>query len=177
MDHGLVPGAFEDREPMLHDCEPARRRARSQPRPAHAEREDPAQGDEGRLVSLRAELLPPLSARGADGAGNRHVDVPSRVPLHRAHRMSSRRKKSVRRRVLTFDDVREIALSMPDVIETTAYGMPAFKAGKRRFAAQPIARPDVEPNSLGVHITFEERDRLMAARPDVYYLTDHFRPH
>jgi len=91
--------------------------------------------------------------------------------------MSSRRKKSVRRRVLTFDDVREIALSMPDVVETTAYGMPAFKAGKRRFAAQPIARPDVEPNSLGVHITFEERDRLMAARPDVYYLTDHFRPY
>jgi hypothetical protein len=49
--------------------------------------------------------------------------------------------------------------------------MPAFKAGKRRFAVQPIARPDVEPNSLGVHIGFEERDRLMAARPDVYYLT------
>ena len=66
---------------------------------------------------------------------------------------------------------------MPDVIETTAYGMPAFKAGKRRFAVQPIARPDVEPNSLGVHIGFEERDRLMAARPDVYYLTDHFRPY
>ena len=85
-------------------------------------------------------------------------------------------KKSARPRVLTFDDVREIALSMPDVIETTAYGMPAFKAGKRRFAVQPIARPDVEPNSLGVHISFEERDRLMAARPDVYYLTDHFRP-
>jgi len=91
--------------------------------------------------------------------------------------MSTRRKKSVRRRGLTFDDVREIALSMPDVIETTAYGMPAFKAGKRRFAAKPIERPDVEPNSLGVHISFEERDRVMAARPDVYYLTDHFRPY
>ena len=55
--------------------------------------------------------------------------------------------------------------------------MPAFKAGKRRFAVQPIARPDVEPNSLGVHIGFEERDRLMAARPHVYYLTEHFRPY
>ena len=86
-------------------------------------------------------------------------------------------KKSERRRALTFDDVREIALSMPDVIETTAYGMPAFKAGKTRFAGQPIARPDVEPNSVGVYIRFEERDRVMAARPDVYYLTDHFRPY
>lgn len=87
---------------------------------------------------------------------------------------SANRKKTARRRALTFDDVRKIALSMPDVIETTAYGMPAFKAGKRRFAAQPIARPDVEPSSLGVHVSFEERDRLMVARPDVYYLTDHF---
>ena len=66
---------------------------------------------------------------------------------------------------------------MPDVIETTAYGMPAFKAGKKRFAGQPVARPDVEANSLGVHIGFEDRDRLMTARPDLYYLTDHFAPY
>ena len=77
-------------------------------------------------------------------------------------------------RSLTFDDVREIALSMPEVEETTAYGMPAFKAGKTRFAGQPVQRRDVEPNSLGVSVSFEERDRLIAARPDVYYLTEHF---
>jgi hypothetical protein len=90
---------------------------------------------------------------------------------------SKTRKKSAPRRGSTLDDVREIVLSMPDVIETTAYAMPAFKAGKRRFAGRPVARPDVEPNSLGVHMSFEERDRRMAARPDVYYLTDHFRPY
>jgi len=90
---------------------------------------------------------------------------------------STKRKKGARRRGSTFDDVREIALSMPDVIETTAYGMPAFKAGKTRFVGRPVERPDVEPNSLGVHMSFEERDRLMAERPDVYYLTDHFRPY
>jgi len=83
-------------------------------------------------------------------------------------------KKSTRQRSLTFDDVREIALSMPEVEETTAYGMPAFKAGGKRFAGAPSERPDVEPNSLGVHISFEERDELMASRPDVYYLTDHY---
>ena len=83
-------------------------------------------------------------------------------------------KKSTRQRSLTFDDVREIALSMPEVEETTAYGMPAFKAGGKRFAGAPVERPDVEPNSLGVHISFEERDELMASRPDVYYLTDHY---
>jgi hypothetical protein len=86
-------------------------------------------------------------------------------------------KKSAQRRGMTFADVREIALSMPDVIETTAYGMPAFKAGGKRFAGQPVARPDLHPNSLGVHLPFEERDRLIASRPDVYYLTDHYAPY
>jgi len=81
---------------------------------------------------------------------------------------------STRRRSLSFEDVREIALSMPDVEETTAYGMPAFKAGKTRFAGRPVERADVEPNTLGVGVSFEERDRLIAARPDVYYLTPHF---
>jgi hypothetical protein len=84
---------------------------------------------------------------------------------------------STRRGLLTFDDVREIALSMPDVEETTAYGMPAFKAGKTRFAGRPVERADVEPNTLGVGVSFEERDRLIAARPDVYYLTQHFANH
>ena len=86
-------------------------------------------------------------------------------------------EKSARRRGMTLDDVRKIVLSMPDVIETTAYGMPAFKAGKKRFAGQPVARPEVEPNTLGVHMSFEERHRLMTARPDIYYLTDHFAPY
>ena len=83
-------------------------------------------------------------------------------------------KKTARRRPLTFDDVREIALSMPHVEETTAYGMPAFKAGKTRFAGRPIERSDVEPNSLGLDMSFEERDRRIAAQPDVYYLTKHY---
>ena len=87
------------------------------------------------------------------------------------------KKKAARRAGMTLDDVREIVLSMPDVIETTAYGMPAFKAGGKRFAGQPVARPDVQPNSLGVHLSFEERDRLIASQPDVYYLTEHFAPY
>jgi hypothetical protein len=89
----------------------------------------------------------------------------------------SRKKTSPRGRALTLDDVRKIVLVLPEVTETTAYGMPAFKAGKKRFAGQPVPRPDVEPNSLGVHLSFEERDRLMTERPDVYYLTDHFAPY
>ena len=83
-------------------------------------------------------------------------------------------KKSARGRASSFDDVREIALSMPEVEAITAYGMPAFRAGKTRFAGQPIPRPDVEPNSLGIPVSFAERGRLLASHPDVYYLTEHF---
>ena len=86
-------------------------------------------------------------------------------------------KKSPPRRTLSFDDVREIALSMPEVEEVTAYGMPAFKAGKTRFVGEPIPRPDVAPNSIGVPMTFEERARQLVAHPNVYYLTEHFAPY
>ena len=86
-------------------------------------------------------------------------------------------KKSLPRRTLSFDDVREIALSMPEVEEITAYGMPAFKAGKTRFVGAPVPRHDVEPNSIGVPMTFEERAVQLASRPNVYYLTEHFAPY
>jgi hypothetical protein len=86
-------------------------------------------------------------------------------------------KKNTRRRPLTFKDVRGIALSMPEVEEVTAYGMPAFKAGKTRFVGEPIPRHDVESNSIGVPMSFENRARLLASRPDVYYLTEHFAPY
>jgi hypothetical protein len=84
------------------------------------------------------------------------------------------KKKSPRRRSLTFEDVREIALSLPEAWETTAWGVPAFRAVKTLFAVEPHPRPDVVPNSFGVPMSYEERERLLAARPDVYYLTDHW---
>jgi hypothetical protein len=83
-------------------------------------------------------------------------------------------KKNTRRQPLTFEDVREIALSMPEVEETTSWGMPTFKALKTTFAVEPHPRDDVEPNSVGVPMSFEERARLLASRADVYYLTGHW---
>ena len=55
--------------------------------------------------------------------------------------------------------------------------MPAFKAGKKRFVGEPVPRHDVEPNSIGVPMTFEERARQLAAHPNVYYVTEHFAPY
>ena len=52
---------------------------RAELRSAHARHSDSPQGHEGRLVPVRAELLPALSARGAHGAAGRYLDVPSRI--------------------------------------------------------------------------------------------------
>jgi hypothetical protein len=90
---------------------------------------------------------------------------------------ATRKKTSGAKRAPTFDDVRKLALSMPEVEETTGYGMPWFRAGKTRFAGEPVPRPDVEPSSIGVSVSFKDRDRLIASRPDVYYVTKHFAPY
>jgi hypothetical protein len=84
------------------------------------------------------------------------------------------KKKKARSGSLTFDDVREIAMSMPEVEQARAWGCRTFKADGKLFAAEPYPRPDVEPNSLGVTVSFEERARLLTAHPHVYYLTEHY---
>ena len=85
VDDGLVPGARQRIDsPCCTHRQPARRRAGGSYDPRTAGRQNPAQGDQGRLVSLRSQLLPPLSAGGAHGAAGGHLDLPSRLPLHRA---------------------------------------------------------------------------------------------
>ena len=51
--------------------------------PRQPEHQDPAQGDQGRLASVRAELLPPLSPGSAARGGDRYLDEPSRIPMRR----------------------------------------------------------------------------------------------
>jgi len=88
-----------------------------------------------------------------------------------------RKKKTTGKRAPTFADVRKIALSMPEVEETMGYGMRGFRAGGTRFAGEPVPRPDVEPGSIWVGVSFDDRERLIASRPDVYYVTKHFAPY
>ena len=70
-------------EPVLRPFQPARHVARGELQPRPAGRAHPAQGDQGRLAPLRAELLPPLPARGPPAADGRHLHVAPRLPLHR----------------------------------------------------------------------------------------------
>jgi hypothetical protein len=74
---------------------------------------------------------------------------------------------------IDFDVVRKIGLTLPGVEESTAYGSPALKLRGKILAGIAVNR-SAEPNSLGVCVDFEDRAELLAADPDVYYVTDHY---
>ena len=75
-----------------------------------------------------------------------------------------------------FDRVRAVGLALPGVKEGTAYGSPALKVRGKMFACMASHR-SAEPNTLVVRIPFDERDELVAAQPDLYYLKDHYQPY
>lgn len=77
---------------------------------------------------------------------------------------------------VTFSTVRSLALALPDVEEGTTYGTPAFKLNGHLIACRAINR-SAEPDSLAVCISIAERDELIAADPDTYYVTDHYVNH
>jgi hypothetical protein len=55
------------------------------------------------------------------------------------------------------------------VEESTSYGTPAFKSGGKL-----LARLREDGDSLVVGTTFEERQEMMDADPETYYITDHY---
>ena len=74
---------------------------------------------------------------------------------------------------IDFDAVRKIGLALPGVEEGTAYGSPALEVHGRLLACVPVHR-SAEPGSLAVRVDFDDRAELLAADPDVYYVTDHY---
>lgn len=72
----------------------------------------------------------------------------------------------------SFDKVRDIALALPGVEEGTSYGTPAFKVKGKLFA-----RLHQDGETLVLRCEAEEREVLLAARPELFFLTDHYRDH
>jgi len=77
------------------------------------------------------------------------------------------------RTAINFDTVREIGLALPGVKESTAYGSPALKLRGKLLACVPTHH-SAERGSLMVRVGFDDRAELLAAAPDVYYVTDHY---
>lgn len=83
------------------------------------------------------------------------------------------RADSMPRSTIDFNTVRNIGLALPGVEESTAYGLPALKVEGKLLACVP-ANSSAEPGSIVVRVDFDDRAELLAAAPDVYYVTDHY---
>jgi hypothetical protein len=73
---------------------------------------------------------------------------------------------------MTFEEVRSLLLALPGVEEGSSYGTPGF-----RVRGKFLTRLKEDGTSLVVKVGLDERDMLIEAAPDSFYLTDHYRPH
>ncbi|MBK9125541.1 MAG: MmcQ/YjbR family DNA-binding protein [Chloroflexi bacterium] len=68
-----------------------------------------------------------------------------------------------------FDRVRDIALAMPGVEESTTFGTPSLKVnGKYLFQMK-------DNDTLIVSVDLDTREMLLATEPEIFFITEHFR--
>ncbi|WP_421951040.1 MmcQ/YjbR family DNA-binding protein [Pelagibacterium sp.] len=71
---------------------------------------------------------------------------------------------------MDFDDVFAIASTFPGVVRSTSYGTPAIKLGTKFLLRER------EPGILALQRpSIDERDMLIEADPDLFFITDHYR--
>jgi hypothetical protein len=74
-------------------------------------------------------------------------------------------------KIVTFDDVRKIALVWPEVEDGTSYGTPALKVRKKM-----LVRLKEDGDSLVMPgVAHDEREMLVGSRPNIFYFTEHYR--
>lgn len=71
--------------------------------------------------------------------------------------------------MVTYDQIRKIALKLPGVEEGSSYGTAALKI-KGKF----MARLKEDGQSVVFRVGFDERDLLMQTKPEVFFITDHY---
>jgi hypothetical protein len=85
-------------------------------------------------------------------------------------------RKTSRKGGVDYETVRELALALPGVTDSSTLRGIAFRAGGKLLACKAINR-SAEPDTLMVRVGSAERDRLIAADPETYYLTPHYLVH
>jgi hypothetical protein len=79
----------------------------------------------------------------------------------------------MRKKESGFTVVVEAARALPDVEQSLTWGVDALKVHGKLLACRAIHK-SAEPNSIVVKIPIDQREELIAAEPDVYYVTDHY---
>jgi hypothetical protein len=73
---------------------------------------------------------------------------------------------------VTYDDVVAVACSLPGVVQAKSYGTPATKLGSKFLLRLR------EPGVLVLQRpSLDERDALLEADPDRFFISDHYRDH
>jgi hypothetical protein len=72
-----------------------------------------------------------------------------------------------------FELVRKLALTLPEVEESTIHGAPSWKLHGKLLACAAIHK-SAEPNSLLVKVAPAERTQLLSTEPDTHYVTEHY---
>jgi hypothetical protein len=70
----------------------------------------------------------------------------------------------------TFDDVREVALALPGVVDGTSYGTAALKVGGKL-----MARLHQSLDCMVLRSDLLDREILMQSAPEAFFITDHYR--
>jgi hypothetical protein len=99
------------------------------------------------------------------------------MPGRRIPSKSPTKKKTVKANAsadapVTFDAVRQISLSLEHAEEGMSYGTPAFKVRGELFVR---LHQDFNSTVVVVRTDFEQREELLAADSDTYFITDHYR--
>ena len=70
---------------------------------------------------------------------------------------------------MTYDDVRKLALQLPNVEEGKSYGTAALKVKKKLFV-----RLKEEGDVIVLKMPFDQREAMMAEAPEKFFITDHY---
>ena len=71
---------------------------------------------------------------------------------------------------VTLDEVRELALALPEAHERTSYGTPAFRVRDKLFA-----RVLDDGESIVIKMDIDQREALLLSAPDVFSVTPHYQ--
>ena len=84
----------------------------------------------------------------------------------------------------TFDDVRRLALALPETDEKLSWGTPSWRVKGKGFVwERPLRKADLKAlgdaapadNPLGAHVEhLVAKEALLQSDPDVYFTTPHF---
>jgi hypothetical protein len=109
-----------------------------------------------------------------DPKAKRALVIKSISTRQRPRRPPIKAPKSSRKRGVDHVTVRELALALPDVVDSSTLRGMQFKVRGKLLACKAINR-SAEPDSLMVRVGAAELDRLIAALPDACYVTPHYR--